>query len=350
MINHIIFFLLFSIILLLILNYILKKKNILIDNHKSGSHKISKHPNVIVSGGIFFSLCFASIILYFDISYSYFYLIIIFFVGILSDLEILNSPKIRLLIQTIYILSLVYLFKITIEETRIDIVDVLLNNSLFGIIFTASCLLVLINGANFIDGLNGLSSGYFFLVLIFLLILFNTEKIFLEKELANFFYILIPLFIFFSFNLKSINFSGDAGAYFIATIVGFLSIEISSTNVKNLSPIFIVILFWYPVFENLFSFIRRTVAKNSQIKADKVHLHHLIYFYFLRNFKLKNRILCNSISSLSILLYNLIVFIISINFVNNSIVLSSMVILNIFIYVIIYFKLYLDLKLPVKEF
>ena len=34
----------------------------------------------------------------------------------------------------------------------------------FGIIFTASCLLVLINGANFIDGLNGLCSGYFFLV------------------------------------------------------------------------------------------------------------------------------------------------------------------------------------------
>ncbi len=302
-----------------------------------------------MSGGIFYSICFSFIIIYFDISYSYFYLIIIFFIGILSDLEILNSPKVRLLIQTFYTLSLVFLFKITIEETRIDIIDILLNNSFVGIIFTVSCLLVLINGANFIDGLNGLCSGYFFLVLIFLLILFNTEKIFLEKELVNFFYILIPLFIFFSFNLKSINFSGDAGAYFIATIVGFLSIEISSTNEKNLSPIFIVILFWYPVFENLFSFIRRTVAKNSQIKADKVHLHHLIYFFFLRNFKFKNRILCNSLSSMSILLYNLIVFIISINFVNNSIVLSSMVILNIFIYNVIYFKLYLNFKFPVKE-
>ena len=82
-------------------------------------------------------------------------------------------------------------------------------------------------------------------------------------------------------DLSGVNFSGDAGAYLIATIIGYLSIEISSLNKNDLSPIFIVILFWYPVFENLFSFIRRTISKNSQVNADKVHLHHLIYYSLL---------------------------------------------------------------------
>ena len=342
---HILFFSLFSFLTLVLINFTLRNKKILIDDYKSSTHKISKKQNVTVSGGIFFAICISLIIFYFNLPNLFFYLLTIFIIGLLSDLKILNSPKFRLIVQFIFIFFFVILFNLNISETRIDIIDNFLHNNIFSVIFTICCFLVLINGANFIDGLNGLFSGYFILIIINLLILLSTEKITLDRELINFFYILIPLIIFFVFNILGVNFSGDAGAYLIATIIGYLSIEISSFNKNDLSPIFIVILFWYPVFENLFSFIRRTISKNSQVNADKVHLHHLIYYSLLKKIKFKNKILCNSVSSVVILSYNFLIFLIAINYINNSIILSSIIIINIFVYNYVYLKLLVKLNL-----
>ena len=43
-----------------------------------------------------------------------------------------------------------------INSSRIELFDIILNNKFFAIFFSAFCLLILINGSNFIDGLNGL--------------------------------------------------------------------------------------------------------------------------------------------------------------------------------------------------
>ena len=47
--------------------------------------------------------------------------------------------------------------------------DNLLENAVFNIFFTSFCLLILINGSNFIDGLNGLLLVYMTLVIFVLL-------------------------------------------------------------------------------------------------------------------------------------------------------------------------------------
>ena len=120
---HIIFFSLFSFLTLILINFILRNKKILIDDYKSSTHKISKKQNVAVSGGIFFAICTSLIILYFDLPNLFFYLLTIFFIGLLSDLEILNSPKFRLIVQFIFIFFFVILFNLNISETRIDIID-----------------------------------------------------------------------------------------------------------------------------------------------------------------------------------------------------------------------------------
>ena len=330
---------LFSIVLVVI-NFTLKKKDFLIDDYKSGFHKINKKKNVVVSGGIYLFIFFFFLVVYLKLPYSYLFLLLIFIIGILSDLTILNSPKLRLTIQSLFVILMIFIFNLEINETRIDIIDYFINNKIFSFFFLACCLLVLINGANLIDGLNGLSSGYFILVLFTILNLFYKDEINLEPNYLGLFFFIIPLFIFFLFNLFGINFLGDSGAYFIATITGYLTIEIAFQNILNLSPIFISILLWYPVFEILFSFIRRTVSHDSQIIADKSHLHHLLYYFISSKINYKNQTTINSLSSSIIILYNILIFMISSQFLNNSVILSSIIIFNVFIYTLVYFKLY----------
>ena len=49
----------------------------------------------------------------------------------------------------------------------------LLSNDYFNIFFTVFCLAILLNGSNFLDGLNGLISGYYLMSISSLLILEN---------------------------------------------------------------------------------------------------------------------------------------------------------------------------------
>ena len=51
----------------------------------------------------------------------------------------------------------------------------------------------------------------------------------------------------------------------------------------NVSPFYVVLLLWYPCFENLFSIIRKFSLKKSPINADNNHLHQLIFIY-LKNY------------------------------------------------------------------
>ena len=46
--------------------------------------------------------------------------------------------------------------------------DIILKNFYFKFIFSIFCILILINGSNFIDGLNGLLIGYFLIVIYFM--------------------------------------------------------------------------------------------------------------------------------------------------------------------------------------
>ena len=61
---------------------------------------------------------------------------------------------------------------VLIDQIRLKFVDNLLQkNELISIIFTSFCLLILINGSNFIDGTNLQCSGYYLSILITLLFL-----------------------------------------------------------------------------------------------------------------------------------------------------------------------------------
>ena len=155
---------------------------------------------------------------------------------------------------------------------------------------------------------------------------------------VNFFqYLLISLFVIFIFNFFSKIYLGDSGVFLLSLIVGSELITLSNANlytVKFISPLFIVLLLWYPAFENLFSIVRRSYNKIHPAHPDNKHLHQLIFIFIKKN--LINNNFTNSISAIIINFYNLIVFLIGLRFISSSISLSYLLIINILVYIFCY--------------
>ena len=332
------FFLIPSIFILIFyfINEYIKNFNFL-KNYKGQKHqKFLGLKNIPLSGGIF--LTFYSVILFYPLNYIFaLFILLIFIVGFISDTNLLSSPKIRFLIQSVLIIFFVLLLDIKINQTNFIFLDALLKNIYFKYFFSIFCLLILINGSNFIDGLNGLMLGYFSII-IFLIFHFNLY-IYLEIDkilLMNFMMILIFLFIL---NIKNKLFMGDSGSYVLALICGYFLIKIHQLN-PAISPYFIVLLLWYPCFENLFSILRKFIFKRSPAKADNNHFHQLVFFYIRKKIGFK-KLNPNNISSYLIILYNLFIFIIGSSDPSNTQLQIILVIFNILIYLVIYFKLFI---------
>ena len=317
------------------LNNYLKNRNLLI-NYKGQKHqKFLGSKNIPLSGGIF--LVFLFILLFYN--YNFFLCLFIFFIfciGFASDTNFLSSPKLRLLIQSSIIICFVLLLDIKIYETKFMLLDKMLENIYFRYLFSAFCLLILINGSNFIDGLNGLLIGYF--TLIILIIFYLNFYSYLEIERNIIILLLSTLFYLFILNINNKLFMGDSGSYALGLMCGYFLIKIYELNME-ISPYFIILLLWYPCFENLFSIIRKFSFRKSPINADNNHLHQLVFFY-LKKKKILKKLNVNNISSFLIIFYNLLVFIVSLNNLSNSQFQIILVLVNIITYLIVYFKLF----------
>ena len=322
-----------SLFLYLVINYTLSNNNFLIDK-KFFPHKsfVSKN-SVPISGGLIFT---ASTLLFlrFDTNFSYI-IFLILVVGLLSDLNILKSPYKRFILQIAIILVLVFLSKNFISSIRIPLFDHLLTYSLFKYFFVIFCLLVLINGSNFIDGVNTLLIGYFISVILVMIVLINKYNLYFE--LQNLKIIFSVLLILFAFNFFEKFFCGDGGSYVISLIVGFYLIEFSNLDL-NISPYFIACLLWYPAYECLFSMVRKKIKKSEITSPDNSHLHQLIFIFFKKKMKLKRWII-SSITGIAINTYNLFIFFIAYINISQTKILISIIFLNIFLYNFVYFLL-----------
>tara|TARA_B100001121_G_scaffold137160_1_gene120143 strand:- start:10996 stop:12009 length:1014 start_codon:yes stop_codon:yes gene_type:complete len=265
-----------------------------------------------------------------------FYFFLIFLIGILSDTKMINSAKIRFLIQFIFIFFLVVKFQLNLDDIKVPFINYFLEYNIFSYSFFAFCLLIVINGTNFIDGLNGLVIGYYSIVLSIILFL-GFEEIFFDMNGIILNYLLI-LFFLLIFNFFDRLYLGDSGSYLIGFALGALLISIYK-EIPFFSPFFIVLLLWYPCFENLFSILRKYRFNLSPLRADNKHLHHLLFFFFKTKFKISD-ITANNFASLFINVTNFVSFIVGVNFIYNSFALIIIIILLIISYVISYFLLF----------
>lgn len=316
----------------MLINYLFSKYNFLIDNvkksnHKSNMNSINKIP---LSGGIIFLISFY--IFNFNLQIINFFLLIMLVIGILSDTDVISSPLKRLFLQIFAVVAFTLFADSNIQVTNFDYLDTFLENYFFSIFFTSFCFLVLINGSNFIDGINSLVLLYYILVLIILIYMSNLANLNLNYQL------LTELIIIFSimsiFNLFEKNFLGDSGSYSVAFLVGYLCINFSIQN-SQVSPFFLVLILWYPAWENLFSILRRIKKKISSTEPDKMHLHHLIFLFLKKNIHTK-KLYLNSLTGILINIFNVPIFIIGTIFYKETNILVLLILFNVLTYIVVY--------------
>ena len=79
-----------------------------------------------------------------------------FLVGFLDDLKINIKPFKRLILMVLLLFIFIYILPIKILNIDIPFLIPLMSNQIFSSVFVLLCFLFVINGANLIDGFNGL--------------------------------------------------------------------------------------------------------------------------------------------------------------------------------------------------
>jgi UDP-N-acetylmuramyl pentapeptide phosphotransferase/UDP-N-acetylglucosamine-1-phosphate transferase len=215
--------LIFSVLTIIVLNFFSKKNSFLVDKKKLKHKSFIGKDLVPLTGGfvIFFSILFLSN------NYLIFFFLI-FSLGVFSDLFLINSALKKFFIQLIIIFLFLYFSGVRITDTRIIFIDYLLKYKLFAFLFIAICLLVLINGTNFMDGANTLVCGYYILVLIFVVYTAETNRLFYNFN--NCYYLLTTLIAIFFFNALSKIYLGDSGSFLLSFLIGYYFIEFFNNN------------------------------------------------------------------------------------------------------------------------
>ena len=320
--------------------FIQSKYFILLDTPQDQNHKSSYNKNTPLTGGIYLFIALTTYIM--NSNYNkYSFLVILFLfsfliLGIFSDLKADFSPKIRLILQFILVIFFIYLLDLKINRTGLFFLDYFINNFYFNILFSSICIIILINGSNFCDGVNCNVIGYYLIVTLAIFFMDFPKP----ANLPDLKIIIIILFIFYLINLFQKSFLGDNGIYVIALFMSIYVINYINLN-DNISPLLALNLLWYPAFENLFTILRRLNNKRTVDMADGFHFHTLLLkkiFHLSKNFYLSN--------SLTGILLNLFVCVgifFSINYYNDSKILTLILIINVLIYVLFYF-IYLSRK------
>lgn len=310
-------------------NYLLSETG---DNHQ----KFASNTKIPLTGGIFIYLSLFFFFNYLN-SLLFIFCTLVLLLGFVSDLKILKSANIRLLIQILIVLSYILLSNLEINETKIYFLDNLLSIKYLNNLFVIFCILILINGSNFFDGLNTLNIGYFLFVTLIINYLISESIIFANE---NYIYKYLILILFSSYILNFINkiFLGDAGSYLLGFLFSVLLINLYAAN-KHISPFYIVLLVWYPSYENLFSIIRKKIFNRSSMKPDSNHLHQLVFFFIKKKLMIKT-LYANLLSANLINIFNFLIFLISSNFISNTKIIIIFIIFNLIIYTLSYYVLF----------
>jgi len=244
----------------------------------------SEVPNLggiaIFLGFILASILIAGVWFTSDVFYILAGLLIVLFIGLRDDLLALSAEK-------KFTLQLFAVFVFTIfAEIRVDKVFFMFKSEdfgyLFAILFTAYVFLLLINGFNLIDGIDGLASGVGMLASLAFGIFFLRAGLIVYSAIS--FSLLGSLMAFFIFNFfgtRNKIFLGDTGSMLIGTIISILAVKF--INLRGIqqanggiahAPIILFGILIIPVYDTLRVFTLRILQGRSPFSADRQHIHH----------------------------------------------------------------------------
>lgn len=253
----------------------------------------------------------------------------IFVSGILEDFNRPLSPKTRLFLQTLGVISAIVAFpNCVIIDIGVELYYY------FAVFFTIFCVVGVVNAVNIIDGFNGLAGGYALFVLISIAVV--------SAFVGNIWVCYIALvaisaiFGFLVLNFpKGKIFLGDGGAYLVGFLLAFLLVALTQDNAQQLSAFadkkvsayYGLCVMIYPVFEVLFSIWRRKKRRLSALTADNLHLHTLIYKRITHS---------NPKTTIFILIFSAPFVFVPIFFYDNAPILIALCAIFIALYIVIY--------------
>ena len=246
-------------VVLLINKYSYKIKNgALLDKDFDKPQAFHQDP-IARSGGL---ASFISLVLFFTLYYFVFdkilfdYLtlaLMMFSLGFVEDLKLSLRAIYRLLLMSLLICFFIFYFSVNITSLDLNFLSLLMKNQVFSSLFILICFLFIINGANLIDGFNGLLTIHLIIInFILLYINLNNENQDLTMIITAQIVVLIT-FLLFNFP-KATIFMGDSGSYLFGSLAAFNVINTNNFN-PQISSFFFCILLFYLFFEVFFSFL-----------------------------------------------------------------------------------------------
>lgn len=274
---------LFTVILIKTANYHIKWSGDL----DAGPQKIHKNPTLRIGGlaiylGLLAAACFSAL---FRDNILLKILIVaalpVFLIGFIEDITKNISPQIRMIFAGASGLAFVILSGVSVTKVSMPLFDELLQFWLISSLFTAFCIVLLINAINLIDGVNGLALGTsVFSGLTVLTLSFNCG----DGELAALSAVFVGLLIgvgYFNFPSGKI-FLGDGGAYLLGCTLAILVILLPERN-EAISPFTSLLIIFFPAYETLRTTLRRLFSANQKVlQPDEKHLHSRVYSYLKR--------------------------------------------------------------------
>ena len=207
-------------------------------------------------------------------------LLILFFIGIKDD--ILNISASRKLIGEIFAIAVVAILgniRITSFNGFLGIEEI---SYVASILFTILVFVVIINGFNLIDGIDGLATGVGMLTISvlgtwFLLIGDHPYAAFCFSVTGA----LMAFFLFNVFGKSNKIFLGDTGSLILGLTVSvftvrFLESSLTASIVSSEfpAPVIAIAILIVPLTDTLRVFTLRLLAGRSPFKPDRSHIHH----------------------------------------------------------------------------
>ena len=202
---------------------------------------------------------------------------IIFLLGVLDDFKGL-SPRIKLFVE-----FSICLFMILITDIKIDYLsgfwpgyEIYLGQ--LAIPVTMLFVVFVMNSFNLVDGIDGLAGMLGVVAIVGILLLQS-----MVGAIRDFEYLVILLFSlipFIYFNVfggrRSKIFLGDSGSLFLGYIISWTLVYQVQHVESNISVPSVLWLVALPVIDTLGVMFRRILKKQSPLKADRDHLHHIL--------------------------------------------------------------------------
>ena len=252
-------------------------------------------------------------------------IILAFISGIFEDFHNSLTPRIRILLQVIAAIVAIWFTQSVVTYLGLGIEL----PYLVGVVFSIFAIVGMVNAINIIDGFNGLASGVILMILTSFAIVSYQHN---NTELLD--VILVILGATFGFFVlvfpKGKIFLGDGGAYMLGFIVALIGIYLAGTY-EDISPWYVLALFIYPVWEVIFSIIRKLSIGLSPMKPDIYHMHMLVYRQVARN---------NALTALFILFVAAPFMILSTVYAHCSMCNIKISVLFIACYLLLYYYLY----------